>query len=325
MSYDFSTGGAGASIKASELIVSVYDQVEAGFYEALYPEILWKTILPAESIKTDINPGAMSYVYRSRDFSGMGQFVQGSVANIPRVGQSVGQVSVPILDAAVGATLTDSEARKYQYAYQTALAQDYGEIMKKASEYHVERTFFFGSVAAGFPAFLDHPNINKIPVSAFDPTNPLAGLVAINGALTAVYMNSLTIHMPDTIFMPPDLIAALANTPMTLGTGSVSLVVTALDWLREKTIFSALSVEDGGEPKKLKIRPLRYLHGAGVANVSRCIIGEWIPRNFMMPFPLPYQLSQPVPIALGVEMFAEYVFGPFHPRYPGAFAYIDGL
>jgi hypothetical protein len=321
------TGGAGAAIKATELVVSVYDQVEAGFYDALYPEILWKTILPAESVKTDINPGAMSYVYRSRDFKGMGQFVQGDVRNIPRVGQSVGQISVPILDAAVGATLTDSEARKYQYAYQTALAQDYGEIMKKAAEYHVERTFFFGSTAGQFPAFLAHPNIQVIPITPFADSNVMDWLNALNGAITAVYMNSKTVHMPDTLFLPPAKLSLLALTPVVLGTGSgeTGLATTALDWLREKSIYSALSADETGTTKKLKIRPLRYLAGAGVGGVDRAILGEWIPRNFMMPFPMPYQLSQPVPISLGVEMFAEYVFGPFHPRYPGAFAYIDGL
>ena len=111
MSYSFSAAGNSQNI-ATELIVSVYDQVEAGFYDALYPELLWKTAIPEGSIKTDINPGAINYVYRSRDVKGTGQFVQGSPANIPRVGQVVGQVTVPILDAAVGATLTNADASK---------------------------------------------------------------------------------------------------------------------------------------------------------------------------------------------------------------------
>ena len=316
MSYDFNTGGA-AGIKATELIVSVYDQVEAGFYDALYPEILWKTILPAESVKTDINPGAMNYVYRSRDFKGMGQFVQGDVRNIPRVGQSVGQITVPILDAAVGATLTDSEARKYQYAYQTALAQDYGEIMKKAADYHVERTFFFGSTAAGFPAFLDHPNIPKIPVTAFADSDPQEWVASLNDALTAVYMNSKTVHLPDTLWLPQAKFAVMAATPMVIG--GTGVVTTVLEFFKKNNIYTALT------GKELTIKTLRYFTGAGVGGVDRAMIGEWIPRNFLMPFPLPDQLAQPVPISLGVEMFAEYVFGPFHPRFPLAFAYIDGL
>ena len=43
----------------------------------------------------------------------------------------------------------------------------------------------------------------------------------------------------------------------------------------------------------------------------------------MLPFPLAYQLAQPVPIPLGVDMFAEYIFGSFNVRYPMAMAYMD--
>lgn len=316
MPYDFTTGGASGTIKASELIISVFDQVEAGFYDALYPEILWRTVLPPESVKTDINPGAMNYVYRSRDWKGQGQFVQGSPSNIPRVGQVVGQVTVPILDAAVGATLTDAEARRYQYGYQTALAQDYGEIMKKATEYHVERTFFFGNDAANFVPFLDYPTVAKIPASAWAAGDPEGWVTSINDALTAVWVNSKTIHLPDTVFLTPNMFSMLTGAYV-IGTGSVGVAVSALKYLQENNIYTAQT----GKP--LNIRVLRYLENAGVGGVDRAIVMEWNARNFVLPFPLAYQLAQPVPIALGVEMFAEYIFGSFNVRYPLAMAYVD--
>lgn len=51
MAYDFSTGGS-TSVTASELVVSVFDQVESGFYDALYPDVLWRTVIPQDCIKT---------------------------------------------------------------------------------------------------------------------------------------------------------------------------------------------------------------------------------------------------------------------------------
>ena len=75
----------------------------------------------------------------------------------------------------------------------------------------------------------------------------------------------------------------------------------------------------------LTILPLRYLEGAGTASVDRGIAVEMNPRNFVLPFPLAYQLAQPVPIPLGVELFAEYIFGSFNVRYPYAMAYFDGI
>ena len=315
MAYDFSTGG-GATITATELITGVFDQVESSFYDALYPEVLWRTVLPQESIKTDINPGAMNYVYRSRDMKGMGQFVQGNPNNIPRVGQVVGQVNVPILDAAVGASLTDAEARRHQFGYQSALAQDYGEIMKKAADYHVERTFFFGQADAGFVPFLDYPTVDKIPANAWDPADPSGWVASINDAITAVWTNSKTIHLPDTVYLPPGKFSML-TAAYVIGAGSVGVAVSALEYLRKNNIYTAQT------GKELNIKTLRYLEGAGVDGVDRVIIMEMNPRNFVLPFPLAYQLAQPVPVPLGVEMFAEYIFGSFNVRFPMAMAYMD--
>ena len=319
MPYDFTTGGS-KQITATELVVSMYDEVESGFYDALYPEILWRTVIPSESIKTNLNPGAQNYVYRSRDTKGIGQFVNGNPANIPRVGQVVGQVTVPILDAAVGATLTDSEARRSQFALQTALAQDYGEIMKKAAEYHIERTFFYGNDAANFKSFLDYPSVTKIPVAAiWDIADPGQMVADVNHWLTSVWKTSKTIHLPDTVFLPPDQFSML-TTAMVIGASTAGVAMSAFEYLRKNNIYTS------NTGKELNIRPLRYLEESGATDPqNRAIVMEWNPRNFVMPFPLPYQLTQPVPIPLGVDMFAEYIFGSFNIRYPMSMAYADGL
>ena len=318
MSYDFTAGGS-SQITAAELIVSVYDQVEAGFYDALYPEILWRDFIPEGSVKTDINPGAINYVYRSRDTKGMGQFVQGSPANIPRVGQVVGQVTVPILDAAVGATLTNADARRYQFAYQSALAQDYGEVMKKAAEYHIERSFFFGYSAANFQPFLDYSTVTKIPLTtSWADSTPRDWVASINDGIVSVYTASKTVHCPNKVILPPNKFAMLTEA-FVIGTGSAGVAVSALEYLKKNNFYTALT------GKELEVTTLRYLTGAGVAGVDRAILMEWNERNFVLPFPLPYQLAQPVPVPLAVDMFAEYIFGSFNVRYPGSMAYVDGL
>lgn len=318
MAYAFTTGGS-SSVTATELVASIFDMVDQTFLDVLYPEILWNKVLPAGSVKTDINPGAINYVYRSRDYKGMGQFVRGNPANIPRVGQTVGQVSVPILDAAVGATLTDAEARRYAFGYQSALADDFGEIMKKAAEYHVERSFFFGNADANFAAFLDYPTVPKItPMTAWTGSTPDVWIDAVNTVISTVYTTSKTIHLPDTVFLPPGKFGLL-TAPATIGSGNVSIAVSALEYVRRNNLFTQITGND------LTILPLRYLEGAGTSGVDRMIAMESNPRNFVLPFPLAYQLAQPVPIPLGVELFAEYIFGSFNVRYPYAMAYADGI
>jgi len=318
MGYGFTSGGSPTTVGASELIISVYDQVEAGFYDVEYPDILFREVLPAESIKTDINPGALNYVYRSRDFKGKGQFIQGNPRNIPRVGQVVGQVTIPMQDAAVGATLSDAEARNYQYGYQSSLAQDYGEIMRRAADYHVERTFFFGDTGVGFIPFLDHSSVSKIPTTAWAGLGPNDWVKAINSWITTIWTNSKTKYLPDTVYLPPTKFSMLTQ-GYVIGTGSVGVAVSALEYIRNNNIYTAQT----GKPLNIKV--LRYLEGAGVAGVDRAIVGVWDGKNFVLPFPMPYQLAQPVPIPLGVEMFAEYKFGSFNVRHPLSMAYVDGL
>jgi len=315
MAYDFTTKNDGA-IKASELVVSIFDQVDSAFYDVLYPDILWRDNIPQGSIKSDINPGAMNHVYRSRDVKGMGQFINGDVKNIPRVGQSIGQITVPILDAAVGCTITDMEAERYQYGYNSSLAQDIGEVMRRATDLHVERCYFFGDAMAGFLSYLDYPTVTKIPADAWTGADPQAWVNSINDAITAVWVASKNVHLPDTVKMPPSLFSMLSQAYV-IGTSTTGLAVPAFDFLQKSNICTMVT----GKP--LKIVPLRYLEGAGVGGADRIIIQEDMDRNFVMPFPLPYQLAQPVPVAFGVDTFARYKFGSFNIRYPGSMAYLD--
>jgi len=315
MAYDFTTKTGGA-VTAAELVVSIFDQVDTAFYDVLYPDILWRDNIAQASVKNDINPGAMNHVYRSRDTKGMGQFISGDVKNIPRVGQTIGQISVPILDAAVGCTVTDMEAERYQYGYNASLAQDIGEVMRRATDLHVERCFFFGDANAGFLPYLDYSTVTKIPSDAWSGADPSVWTDAINDAITSVWVNSKNVHLPNTVKMPPSLYSMLTKAYV-IGTGTAGVAVSALKYLLENNIYTLVT------KKELNIVPLRYLEGAGVGGADRIIIQEDLPRNQVMPFPLPYTLAQPIPIPFGVDTFARYKFGSFNLRYPGSMAYLD--
>lgn len=318
MAYDFTRGGS-ATVTATELVVSQYDQVQAEFVDVKYPEILYDKEFSQASINTDINPGALNVVYRTRDIKGTGNFVNGSSANIPRVGQVIGQVSVPILDAAVGFRLMDAEARRYQFAYQGSLAQDMGGIMKRAAEYHLERGWFYGDTDANFLPYLDYPYCNKIIASqAWSSGTPADWVASINDAMTQMWSDSKTIYLPDTVELPLAKFSMLAEA-FVIGAGTAGVACSALKYLKENNIYT---MQTG---KELNIKALRYLTGAGTDGADRCIIKQTDPANTMLPLPMPYQLSQPVPIPLGVEGFAEYIFGSFHLKFPQSMIYLDGI
>lgn len=317
MAYGFNSGGA-STVTATELVVSQYDQVQQEFEDVKYPEVLYDKEFDVKSVKTDINPGALNYVYRTRDIRGTGNFVNGNSNNIPRVGQVIGQVTVPILDAAVGFRLMDAEARRYQFAYQGSLAQDMGGIMKRAAEYHLERGWFFGDADANFRPYIDYPTVTKSPVAAWANGTPADWVQSIQDGIASMYSTSKTVHLPDTVELSIGKFSMLTQA-FVIGAGTAGVAVSALKYLQENNLYTALT----GKP--LNVTCLRYLEGQAVGGGDRAIIKDSNPDNYTLPLPLPYQLSQPVPIALGVEGFAEYIFGSFHVKRPLAMLYLDGM
>ena len=302
MAYDFSRNDGRTGI-AVELVTSIYDQVGSTFYDKKYADILWQTHIPKGSVLMDINPGAMSYVYRGRDFRGMGQFINGSSRNIPRVGQTINQVTVPMLSGAVGATVMNEEARARV-------------VMRRAAELHPERVIFFGDTMSGFLPYIDYPTCSKVPGDTWDGEDSMFPVTQINDAMTAMWTTTKNVHLPDTVKLPPTLFSMLTRASV-IGTGSVGVAVSAMNYLKENNIYTAIT----GQP--LNIMPLRYLEGAGVAGADRVIIQQVKDENMIVPFPMPFQLAQPVPIALGVETFAEYKFGSFNMPYPASMLYLD--
>jgi hypothetical protein len=191
--------------------------------------------------------------------------------------------------------------------------------MKKAAEYHLERGWFFGDTDANFLPYLDYPTVGKIPLgTTWANSTPADWVQSLNDALTTVWTNSKTVHLPNCIELPLDKFSMLTRA-FVIGAGTAGVAVSALKYLLENNIYTALT----GKP--LKVTALRYLTGAGVNGADRAIIKDDNPTNYMLPLPLPYQLTQPVPIPLGVEGFAEYVFGSFHVKRPLAMTYLDGL
>jgi hypothetical protein len=289
---------------------------DKAFFDVKYPDILWRDLIPAASIRTDINKGARSHAYQSRDVTGMGQFVRGDTRNISMVGQSANLITVPMLNAAVGSKVTDFEANEYAFGFQADLTRDLGEVMRKAAEYHVERSIVFGDDLAGFEPYVDYTGITAVPLDAWDDNDVYGWVESLVSAMTNIITGTKTVHIPNVMEVPPTIMSKLLM-PMTVGSAGPAIYTSGLDYLKRNNYYTATT---GGE---LTVKPVRYLEGAGTAGADRIILKEDNPTNFLLPFPTVYELAQPVPVALGVEIYAVYKFGSFHVRYPGCMAYID--
>ena len=319
------TYGSQGNVQAADIAFSIHTQVDASFYDVLYPDFEWYGILDEAQVMQDINAGATSYAYITRDKHGVAAFVgNGPNSDIPKVGQSAGSVQVPVAYAAVGAVITNEDARQYDFGFNGNLAQDLGESMRKAADNLTEASIIFGNKSIGFLPWINYPGITAITVGAgasgqteWEGKTGLEIVRDVNATLNQIWVSSRTIFKPQTVFIPLTQFTLINELPVVIG--GTGTAVTAMEFLKKNNIMTQLT------GRELDIRPSRYLMGAGAGGTDRMVVMDRSRENQCMPFPLPYLLSQPIPAPLAAELYAEMKIGSFHVRQQGSMMYADGI
>ena len=239
------TSGAACNVTAADIAFELTTQLDSQFYDVLYPDREWYNIVLEEQIYSDINPGATSYAYMSRNRHGAAAFIgHGPNNDIPMVGQSMGAVQVPIAYAAVGAEVTNEDARQYSFGVNGNLAQDLGGAMREACDNLMELSIIFGTPDLGFNGWINYPGLtvmtpeasSAVPASTkWEDKNGVEIVRDINSALNFLWQNSRTIFKPTTIFLPLKQFAQITNMPMVIGATSASsgtgIAVNVIDYV----------------------------------------------------------------------------------------------
>lgn len=327
------TYGGQSNVQAADIAFSIHSQVDTSFYDILYPDHEWYDIISEDQVMGDINAGATSYSYITRDKFGSAAFVgNGPNNDIPMVAQAAGAIQVPIGYSAVGAEVTNEDARQYQFGFNGNLAQDLGEAMRKACDNLVETAVIFGYAPLKFNPWINYPGITTLTASVgaggsteWAQKTPMEIVNDINTALQYVWTNSRTLLRPTELWIPLEQYGHLTMTPMVLGdptapsSTGVGLVVTVLEYVSKNNVMTRVTGQD------LTIHPSRYLAGAGAGDTNRMVIMDRKRDYQVLPFPMPYLLSQPIPVPLAAQWYAEQKFGSFHVRQQGSMLYVDGI
>ena len=323
------TYGSQANVQGNALAISIFSALDSQFLHVQYPERLWKTVIGSQ-INTSISAGAQNYVHLVKDYQGAAAFmspVRG--ANVPRVNLSLGAITTPLCVIGVAADVTNEDARQYAQGNLGTLPQDLQYAMREAHENLWEATFFFGDASIGFQPWMNYTGIYTQTAAATGTGSPATTSWAnktpleiwadINAALTTFYLNSNTLFIADTIYLPPLQYAALQQ-PFAIGSGPV-LATSILEYVLKNNISTQLG-------KTLKIVPIRYLaaqstHGDGSS--GRAVLMEHDKRYQEMAIPLPYTIQPPVPALFGATLAAESKIGSFACYQPGSMMYLDGI
>lgn len=322
------TYGSQQNIQAADIAFDIHTQVDSAFYDTLYPDYEWYNILKDDQVMSDVNAGATSYAYITRNRHGAAAFIgSGQQNDIPMVGQSAGAVQVPIAYSAVGAIVTNEDARQYKFGFNGNLAEDLGAAMRAACDNLVESTVIFGNKDLDFKPWIDYPGLTVFQAASNGASGGASTKWAdktgqqivrdVNAALTAMWKNSRTLFKPTTIFLPLDQYALITELPIVIG--NTGTATTVIEFLATHNIMYRVT------GKELEFIPSRYLSGAGQGGTDRMVIMERSKANQCMPFPLAYTLTQPMPDNLAVKWFSEQKFGSYHVRQQGSMAYVDGI
>jgi hypothetical protein len=322
------TYGTQSAVQVADIAFGIHDSVEARFFEVLRPKHEWYQWLNPDQVISNINVGATNYAYITRDKRGAAAFIgSGPNANIPMVAQSAGAVSVPIGYSAVGARVTQEDARQYAMGFNGNLATDLGEAMREACDNLVEKTVLFGNADLGFLPILNYSGVHVAAAASVgaapDDYTDWASKTSeeivkdICDVLAYVVENTRTLFAPNEIFLPISQFGIITQKPMVLG--GVNLAMTIEQYVKKNNLVTAMT------GKELSFKISRYLSTAGADGGARAVFMDRSPDFQMVPFPLPYSLTPPIPVPLAAEWYAEQKFGSFHVRQLGSMCYLDGI
>lgn len=318
----FDVGNSPASVNSLEVVLSNFEQLQQGAEDVLLPELKWTEVIPMEAVDTSINPGARSASYLVRDRRGRGEFRGRKGQNVSSVGTTIDKVNVPIESAGVTANFDRADARAVLMGHDQNLMTELGEVMREASERHLEATFFFGFDELGYRGFLDYPGV-PLTTAALNAgaTSTLWAdktgdeiVFDVQTGISDVFIATKGVHIPGHIALPPEQFAALTSIK-----ASAAADKSLMEYLETNNIYTKKT------GNKLTFQDLRYLAGAGAGGTDRMVLFEKDKKNFWQPMPLPFDMLTPQENGFGVDLLAEYVFGSFHIKRPLSMEYVDGI
>lgn len=318
------TYGGQKNVKALDVAFTIHTDVDSKFYDVKYPDYEYPEILMPEQITENINAGADTYAYQTRDANGTAAFIgNGPNADIPMVAQSTGAVSVPMAVSAVGFRITNEDARRFTFGFSADLADTLGKAGRRACENLVETSVIFGNDALGFRPWINYPGITRLNAPAgagggtpWSTKTPEEVTADIGYALNTQWQGTGKLFLGLDLYIPMENYNLLVERPMVIG--GVGVAQSILSYLQANNLAAKLKGQ-------LRIFPSRYLSNAGPGGTARMVLMDRDVENQAMPWPLDFTLSQPVPEPLAAAWYAEQKFGSYHIRQPGSMLYMDGI
>lgn len=286
--------------------------IEPEVYKVLYRDIVYPQMIP---VSTAAGPFANAITYQSMDRRMAARFMAVGSDDMPLADISRERTTMPVEHAGLGFRYALQELAEAQFMG-IPLDQERANSVRRGVEEFAQNIAFLGDADHNLPGFLNNAGIPaaSAPTGTWSTATADQIIADVNFGLTEVWDESATVHLPDTVAIPPAQFALLSTT--LVGTEHNR---SLLDVLNTSNVYYARTKQP------LNIMPLAELEGIGAGSTDRMVVYEKNRRNLEFFFPMPLQFIAPQPVGLNVLVPGQFRVSGTAVRYPGAARFVDGL
>lgn len=291
------------------------ESIDRTLYETKYPDLRALDFVP---VIGGVDPGAELYTWRLLDWQGMAKMLAGKANDLPEADATQSENYTPIRGFGAKYSYSVQDLRRIAQAARNGSSVQLDRERARAAKMMVDRkiddVICFGEAnAGGITGLLNNSNIPLVtPITGAwtgGVTTAAQMLADLQKLEKAVYTNSKGMMPADTLLLPLDQYAVVAQTP--LGTNNDKTVLQFF-------LANALSIKT--------VEPWYKLALANAArNGPRAVAYR---RDTMVVgalAPLLFETQPPQPVGMNFEVPCEARCGGTVVRYPFACAYMDSI
>jgi len=297
-------------------VQSELSHIETAVYRRRYATIQYPGLIPVD---TSANPWAKTVTFISMDGTAKAKFLSANGTDMPYVGLSRNQFQSSVHMAGIGYQYNIQEVAQAQMLGVNLSSED-AMLARRGYEEFVDESLMIGDASKEFDGLTDHPSIPIIVApngasggSEWANKTPDEVLADVNNTLSAVYVDSMSVEVADTLLMGELSFVALANKRID-GTST-----TLMEYIRKNNILTARY------GIALKIQVVRGLDTAGAGGTRRMMAYRNDMEVLKAHIPMVFRFLPMQTIDLMFKVPGIFRFGGLDVRLPMACRYMDGI
>ncbi len=305
---------------ALAFLVQQASHIEPQVYRRKYPDIQYQDLVPVD---TGANEWARSVTFFSSDMVGKAQWFHHQADDIPQADVSRDKFESQIEMAAIGYSYTLEELGYQMLIPGMNLSADRALAAKRAYEEFVEGVALRGDPEKNYDGLFDltgvtavqAPNDGTSSSRYFSAKTPAQIIRDLNSGLQAIYTNSLTTEVADTVLMPISVLQHLAFTQY-----STAAAESVLEYFMKANVYTLTTGQ------QLTVRGVRGLETAAADGTGRIIFYRRDPEVLKLHIPMPHRFLPAYQVGpLKFTVPGIFRLGGVEARLPNSIRYLDNV